>query len=125
MGFYLIYGNIVLIIVLSLLYPSGQSEHRENNINSTPASNSLTSDPFERVTYQIIPSPNKTFGYKILIGERVLIRQTSVPGSSGIKGFENRKNAEEVAQLVISKILKKQFPPSISAQELRKLKVLE
>lgn len=125
MGFYLIYGKMVLIIVLSLLYPSGQSEHRKNNIHSTSASNSSTSDSFKRVTYQIIPAPYQTFGYKILVGEQVLIRQTSVPGIPGIKGFKKKTDAEKVAQLAISKILKGQLPPSISGVELRKLKVLE
>lgn len=74
-------------------------------------------------TYRIIPATNKTYGYEILIKNRVLIRQLTIPGKSGMLGFKKKNDAEKVAQLVLRKLSKGLMPPTIDDKELRELKI--
>lgn len=75
-------------------------------------------------TYFIIPSVNKTWGYNIFMEKRLLIHQASVPGLPGNEGFKTKVDAGKVARLVIEKIQKGEMPPSVTIEELKKLKVL-
>lgn len=74
-------------------------------------------------TYHIIPSINNTYGYEILIDNRVLIRQQNIPAMPGLKGFRRKEDAEKVARLVLKKLAKGIMPPTIEKQELDKLKI--
>ncbi|MEI7661039.1 MAG: DUF4907 domain-containing protein [Bacteroidota bacterium] len=75
-------------------------------------------------TYNIIPSENKTWGYDIYIEKRLFIHQPAVPGLQGKDGFKTRAGAEKVARLVTGKIKKGEMPPSVTVEEMKKLKVL-
>ena len=75
-------------------------------------------------TYTIIPSENKKWGYDIYIGKRLYIHQPSAPGLPGNEGFRTKVDAEKIARLVIGKIKKGEMPPSVSIEEMKKLKVL-
>ena len=70
------------------------------------------------ITYVIVKSPNNTFGYHIIKDNRVLIRQTSIPGRAGTAGFKTKTDAENVAKAVIIKIKKRQMPPTLTKQEV-------
>jgi hypothetical protein len=70
-------------------------------------------------TYQLIPSPEHTFGYAIFEADRLVIHQPSVPGLAGRKGFATPAQAGKAARLVIQKLQNNQFPPSLSVQELK------
>jgi hypothetical protein len=74
-------------------------------------------------SFRIIRSPANTYGYEILIGKKVFIRQLNVPGKSGLTGFKNEKDAKKIALLVITKLSQRIIPPRISEQELQKLKI--
>ncbi len=67
----------------------------------------------------------KTFGYDIYSGGKLLIHQPTIPGLPGNSGFTNKKNAEDVAKLVIKKIKKGEMPPSVSVEELKKLNAIK
>jgi hypothetical protein len=75
-------------------------------------------------TYTIIPAQNKTWGYDIYIEKRLFIHQPGIPGLSGNEGFKTKADAEKVAKLVIGKIKKGEMPPSVTIDEMKKLKVL-
>ena len=75
-------------------------------------------------TYTIIPATNKTWCYDIYVDKRLFIHQPSVPGLPGNEGFKTKTDAEKVAKLVIGKIKKGEMPPSVTLEELKKLKVL-
>jgi hypothetical protein len=75
-------------------------------------------------TFTIIPSVNKTWGYDIFIEKRLYIHQPNAPGLPGNEGFKTKTDAEKVAKLVISKIKKGEMPPSVTIEEMKKLKVL-
>ena len=77
-----------------------------------------------KITYQLIPGINNTWGYDILVNNKLTIHQPSVPSLPGNEGFKTKEGAEKVARLVIKKIKKGEMPPSIDEKELKKLKII-
>ncbi len=77
-----------------------------------------------KVTYKIIQAASNTFCYDIFSDGKLLIHQPSVPGIPGNKGFKDKTSAEKVAELVISKIKKGEMPPTVSAEEMKKVKAV-
>jgi len=92
---------------------------------NTSGSQSLTiqSSSKSENTYRIIPSMNNTFGYEILVNEKVLIRQTNIPGMPGLNGFNQKEDAIKVAQLVLEKLHQGIMPPTVVKHELNELKI--
>lgn len=76
------------------------------------------------ITAKVIPSINSTWGYDISIGDKLMIHQLNIPGIPGNEGFKTKKAAQKVADLVIRKMKKGEMPPSITVEELKKLKVI-
>ncbi len=72
-------------------------------------------------TYKIINSANNTFGYDIYNGDKLMIHQPTPPGMAGNNGFAKKEQAEKVAALVISKMKKGEMPPTVTAEELKKI----
>lgn len=104
--------------------------------NSTPtfthsqSVNGDTSSPVNRfinaqVTYKIIDVPNKTYGYDIYVDGKIKIHQPSIPALSGNEGFKKKEYAIKVALLVIDKIKNGEMLPSVTIEEMRKLKVIK
>lgn len=77
-----------------------------------------------KLTYKIIPAPNNTFGYDVYANGKLMIHQKSIPALPGNNGFKTKAAAEKVAQLVIQKIKKGEMPPTISIEEMKKLKAI-
>lgn len=75
------------------------------------------------LSYRIIPAANATWGYDIYRDGKMLVHQPTVPGVPGNSGFHSRSSAGKVARLVLEKIRKGQLPPTVGADELKKLKV--
>jgi hypothetical protein len=78
-----------------------------------------------KLTYKIIDAPNHTFCYDIYADGRLLIHQSSIPAMAGNEGFKTKADAEKVAQLVVDKIKKGEMPPTVSIEEMQKLKVIK
>jgi hypothetical protein len=76
------------------------------------------------LTYTIIPAANNTWCYDIYMEGRMFIHQPSIPGLPGNEGFKSKADAKKVAMLVIEKIRKGEMPPSVTSEEMKKLKVL-
>jgi hypothetical protein len=76
------------------------------------------------ISYQIIPGTNKTWGYDIKVDHKLMIHQPAIPGIPGNSGFSNKAAAENVAKLVIAKMKKGEMPPSVSIEEMKKIKAL-
>lgn len=53
-----------------------------------------------------------------------MVHQASIPGMSGNKGFATKKDATKVAELVIEKMQKGIMPPTVTKEELQKLKLI-
>jgi hypothetical protein len=97
-----------------------------NAVQNTDVSRQSKADSHKNAsyTYTIIPSENKTWGYDIYMEKRLYIHQPSVPGLPGNEGFKTKADAEKVAKLVIEKIKKGEMPPTVSIEDMKKLKVL-
>jgi hypothetical protein len=87
---------------------------------------SLSSGTYKNaaLSYIIIPSKNKTWGYDIYMEKRMFIHQLNAPGLPGNDGFKTKIAAGKVASLVIEKIKKGEMPPTVTIEEMKKLKVL-
>jgi len=75
-------------------------------------------------SYRIITKPDKTYGYEIVVNDKTLIRQYTIPGQQGIQGFKRKKDAGQVARLVIKKLQLGIMPPTINKEELKQLNII-
>lgn len=75
-------------------------------------------------TYKVLLSNNCTWCYDIYKDKKIFIHQNNIPGLPGNEGFKSRKDAANVACLVIKKLKNGDMPPSVTLFELKKLKVL-
>jgi len=99
-----------------------QPKQPENNTAKFPAASTYANT---RLTYKIIDAPGKTYCYDVMADGRLMIHQSSAPGLPGNEGFKTKADAEKVAKLVISKIKKGEMPPTVSIEEMKKLKVIK
>jgi hypothetical protein len=76
------------------------------------------------LSHKIIPGNNATFGYDIYSDGKLLIHQPTIPGLAGVDGFKTRAGAENAAKLVEKKIANGQMPPTVSTEELKKIKAI-
>ena len=72
---------------------------------------------------EIIPAPNDTYGYNILMDGRIIVHQPNVPARAGLEGFRTVEAAQVVGEFVLQKIHENIFPPSVSVSELDSLGV--
>ena len=79
----------------------------------------------QKMTYNIISAPEKTFGYDILVDGKLMIHQPNKPGMAGIRAFDTKQDAEKVAKLVIQKMKNGEMPPTVSSEEMIKLKAIK
>lgn len=70
-------------------------------------------------TYRVI-EVDGGYGYEILRDQKVMIHQDCMPSVSGRQPFESKKRADQVAQVVLSK-LKKGEGPTVSMEEIKKM----
>jgi hypothetical protein len=76
-----------------------------------------------KISYKIIDSVNKTFGYDIYINDKLKVHQPTIPGVKGNEGFKTKADAEKVAHLAVSKVKEGKMPPLIGNDELKKLNI--
>lgn len=70
------------------------------------------------IVAKIFPLHEGGFGYDILVNDTVIVHQPHIPSFSGSRGFPTVESAQQVADLVITKIRNHEMPPSVSAREL-------
>jgi hypothetical protein len=104
---------IICVALTPAIYAHSSFSGKTNVIQSLP----------EDTTYRIIPSEGNTYGYEILVKNKLLIYQTNIPGMPGNKGFVKKSDAEKVARLAIKKMQKGIMPPTIEKRELDSLKI--
>lgn len=73
--------------------------------------------------YTITLLADSSFGYDIYLKKKLFIRQSTIPALTGKTGFKTKEEAQTVASLCIDKIKRKEFPPGISIEELKALKI--
>lgn len=110
---------IGFVLISTIILAQGKSA--SNPVASFPAASQFANTQF---SHKIIPAVNNTYSYDMLADGKILIHQPSIPGLPGNEGFKTKQDAEKVAKLIISKIKKGEMPPSVTIDELKKLKVL-
>lgn len=115
--------SLLLLFALasSLNFNAQTTSVHSKGVQKSPAGDTTSKASY---TYTIIPSENKTWGYDIYMEKRLFIHQPDAPGLPGNEGFKTKAGAEKVARLVIGKIKKGEMPPSVTIEEMKKLKVL-
>lgn len=84
------------------------------------------SENVENVNYSVITfqNDNKDWGYKILKNNKAVINQPNIPAIQGNKGFSSEDKAKKTGELVLQKIIKGEFPPIVSLEDLDSLEIL-
>jgi hypothetical protein len=115
------YLFLFIAIILSL-----EISAQTKGAQSTSGQKSLSTGTYKNasLTFIIIPSKNKTWGYDIYIEKRLFIHQPNAPGLPGNDGFKTKIAAGKVASLVIEKIKKGEMPPTVTIEVMKKMKVL-
>ncbi|MFN0201569.1 MAG: DUF4907 domain-containing protein [Bacteroidia bacterium] len=120
------YLQLWLMFVLAFLYVGCQQEEKKVEVvteEKAPVIEKTETPTPTQVYYEIIDSPEQTFGYDIFVQGQKMIHQPYIPGVQGAKGFSTKADAERVAKLVITKIQRGEMPPTVSLEELEKLHI--
>jgi hypothetical protein len=123
--------RLLFLFVTLIILPGAQITNRVQAQFQTPSKQEQKSDfptgeafKNSKITYQLIPGMNNTWGYDILVNNKLIIHQPCIPSLPGNEGFKTKEDAAKVAKLVIEKMKKGEMPPSIDEKELKKLKVI-
>jgi hypothetical protein len=121
-GFALCSVSLLLALAGSANTSLGMDSH---NVAGQTHSSGARSPAIPKLTYKVIEAPKHTHGYDVFADGRLMIHQNSVPALPGNEGFRTKEDATKVALLVIEKIRKGEMPPTISIDEMKKLKVIK
>lgn len=117
---YMIKGFGLIKIIFIIIFFSAFKTYSQTESNFPKENTNKNS----KISYIIIPSVNKTWGYDIYLEKRLFIHQATIPGYTGNNGFKSKADAKKVAKQIVIKIQNGEMPPSITIEELKKLKVL-
>lgn len=104
---FLLAGVVVSLILLS------------SGINHVFLSNKVEKEKLELQTYEY----GSGYGYRISLGEDILIQQDHIPSLENNQPFCDQEQAESVAVVVLQK-LQRGANPAISLSELKELKIV-
>ena len=116
---------IITLFLLCLAPELYAQPVRPENQAATTETAFPKAEPKANYTHKVIPSAKDTFGYEIIQNNKPLIKQTTIPGQPGSKGFASKADAAKVAELMITKLKRGEMPPSVTPEELKKLKVIK
>jgi hypothetical protein len=114
--------QVIIFIIILFSATSLIAQQPENNTAAFPKAETYA---HTKLSYKIIDAANKTYGYDIYADDKLMIHQQSIPAMPGNDGFKTKTDAEKVAQLVIEKIKKGEMPPTVSVEEMKKMKVIK
>lgn len=72
---------------------------------------------------QVVIAVGSGYGYQIFNGDKLLVQQEFIPAVVGKQTFASPKDAQQVANLVMSKI-KKRTSPKVTLDELKDLDIV-
>ena len=117
----LILSCCMSMTMLSAQAPSAAAQP-DSSAAKSPAASAYANT---KLTYKIINAPKHTCGYDVFADGRLMIHQTSAPALPGNEGLKTKEDATKVALLVIDKIKKGEMPPTVSIDEMKKLKLIK
>lgn len=96
-----------------------------NSASRQPVTQSFPADLAKgTMTYGFVPSINQTWGFQIQVNQKPFIKQLSIPAVQGNQGFKDTTAAGKVARLMIRKMKQGDMPPTITIQEMKKIKAI-
>jgi hypothetical protein len=115
--------TVIFLLLWSCSAPSSK-EKMNDKISDQERKSSTTnhSKQNNRFDIQTLQTANG-WGYQISQNGKMLIDQPSIPGRSGIQGFQTENDARNVANLVCAKLKAKIFPPTVSEDDLKNLNI--
>ena len=121
-----LFSLLVFMGVPSELISADQNQVKEEVKQTLKQETNKPENPYAtaKISIKIIPAIHKTYGYDILVSGKPLIHQPSIPGLPGNEGFKTKKKAQEVAEFVVKKIRKNEMPPTVTVEDLKRMKVL-
>jgi hypothetical protein len=90
----------------------------------TPGTFNKKTVPADMFSVNIIFSDTLGYGYEILNDGKLYIRQPIIPAIPGNHGFKTQADAQKVGNRVKEKLEKGIMPPTVSIDELKKMKVI-
>jgi hypothetical protein len=100
----------------------------ETNTTDVHESEHETTNAVKKINpeYTVLTVQNSTsdWGYQLLKDGQLMIDQKHIPAIQGNRGFTTKEDAEKVANFILEKIKKGEFPPTVSVEELDSLGVL-
>ena len=112
--------TITLFVLLVCVF-TVKAQTTTKETETKPPPNKYANAKFE---WKIIDAPNNTHGYDIYADGDLLIHQTNIPGMPGNDGFKTKIDAQNCAKYIITKIQKGEMPPTVTPEELKKIRVL-
>lgn len=114
-----IYGIVMISIFASCNGSTGKSnDSQKTSLDSMSAKDNHP--PSGKVyTAQIFKNTDGTYGYTILENNSAIIQQAVIPALSGNSGFPDSLKANNTARLVMDKLNRNIFPPSVTAEEIK------
>src|SRR5215470_20294130 len=116
--------KIILFTIALFFFVFSRAQQPKQADTTAAKFPSATAYANSKFTYKIINAAEKTYGYDVYADSRLMIHQTSIPAMPGNKGFVTKADAEKVAKLVIDKIKRGEMPPTVSIEEMKKLKAI-
>jgi len=119
----LLLSSSPLALLICLLIPNQVKSQMHPQPEQQQKASFPSGDVFKNstITYKLISGVNDTWGYDILVDNKMKIHQPSIPGLPGNDGFKTKDGAEKVAKLVIDKMKKGEMPPGVTVEEMKKL----
>jgi hypothetical protein len=115
-------SGIGLMIVLATVLGITSMVYAQSANPTPPSAEQMAK---AKLTHHIIQAEGGGYGYDILADGKLFIHQPNIPGQPGTTGFKKKSDSEKVAALVIKKLRNKELPPTVTAEELRQLKVID
>ncbi len=78
----------------------------------------INKDVYLIKTFQIDSSG---WGYDVYNNEKLIIHQPNIPAVDGNITFKTKENAQKTAELVLEKLKKNIFPPSLTKEEVERV----
>jgi hypothetical protein len=113
---------ILIVLFLTSFHSNALTVFVNDDAQIHPSSVATSPDTIKarNITYKIINGINQTYGYDIYVDGKIMFHQPSIPCLPGLNGFKKRKDAKNIALLVITKIKNGMMPPTITKEEMEK-----
>lgn len=85
------------------------TENTTNNRSSDEVKFVNAQSRSDSITYNIFPGINNTYGFNIIVNEKVFIHQPFIPTWNGFQYFVNEGDAKTVAKLMVGRLRSKNF----------------